>query len=564
MSDQRSAAALGALRPIAELASALDLPTEVVRPYGHHMAKIDHRLSETTQRTGGRTVLVTAINPTPAGEGKTVHTIGLSMALNARGKRAIATLRQPSMGPVFGVKGGGAGGGMCQMRPLIDVNLHLTGDFHAVAAANNLLAAALDTSMLLGNPTKLDPERVTWRRVIDMNDRALREVRIGLGGRQNGVPRDGAFEITAASEVMAILALATSVSDLRARLGRIQVGESLLDEPVTADELEVAGAMAAVLVDALDPTLVQTSEGTPVLVHAGPFANIAQGNCSAIADRMAAGLGEYVVTEAGFGSDMGAEKYFNIKCRVTGMKPDCAVLVVTTRALKFHSGRFKVKPGKPLPTELSEENLEALEEGCANLEAHLENLANHGVPAVVAINAFPGDTEAEHARIRERALAAGARAVARSDVFARGSDGGLDLADAVIAAAESGEARFRHLYDLDDRVPEKVDALVRRVYGGERVAFSPRATEQLARLEARGEADLPICTAKTQYSLSHDPALLGRPRGFEFPVRELRHYAGAGILVPLAGEIMTMPGLGRRPAFKGIDVQPDGTIVGLT
>ena len=552
------------MRPITELASALDLPTEVVRPYGHYMAKVDHRLSEASPRKGGRTVLVTAVNPTPAGEGKTVHTIGLSMALNARGKRTIATLRQPSMGPVFGVKGGGAGGGRCQMRPLTDVNLHLTGDFHAVAAANNLLAAALDTSMLLGNPTKLDPERVSWRRVLDMNDRALREIRVGLGGRKNGVPRDGAFDITAASEVMAILALATSIPDLRARLGRIQVGESLLDEPVTADELEVAGAMAAVLRDALDPTLVQTSEGTPVLVHAGPFANIAQGNCSAIADRMAAGLGDYTVTEAGFGSDMGAEKYFNIKCRVTGMKPDCAVLVVTTRALKFHSGRFKVKPGKPLPPELSEENLDALEEGCANMEAHLANLAHHGVPAVVAINTFPGDTDAERARIAERALAAGARAVAKSEVFAKGSEGGLALADAVIEAAESGEAEFRHAYALTDRVPEKVDALVRSIYGGARAAFSPQATEKLARLEARGEADLPICVAKTQYSLSHDPALLGRPSGFEFPVRELRHYAGAGILVPLAGEIMTMPGLGRRPAFKGIDLAPDGTIVGLT
>ncbi|QDU83866.1 Formate--tetrahydrofolate ligase [Planctomycetes bacterium Pla163] len=552
------------MRTAAELASALDLPAAVVRPYGHHMAKIDHRLAAEDLRPGGRTVLVTAINPTPAGEGKTVNTIGLSMALTARGKRAVATLRQPSMGPVFGVKGGGAGGGACQMRPMTDVNLHLTGDFHAVAAANNLLAAALDTSLLLDNPLKIDPERVTWRRVVDMNDRALREVRVGLGGTKNGVPRDGAFDITAASEIMAILALATSISDLRARLGRIQIGESLVDEPVTAEELGAAGAMAVVLRDALDPTLVQTSEGTPVLVHAGPFANIAQGNCSAIADRMAANLGDYVVTEAGFGSDMGAEKYFNIKCRVTGMRPDCAVLVVTARALKFHSGRFKVKPGRPLPTELAEENLDALAEGCSNLEAHLANLAAHGVPVVVAINTFPGDTDAEHALIRERALAAGARAVAKSEVFTKGSDGGLEVADAVIAAAESGEARFRHAYEVTDRVPTKVEALVRGIYGGERAAFSPQASEQLARLESRGQADLPICVAKTQYSLSHDPALLGRPTGFEFPVRELRHYAGAGILVPLAGEVMTMPGLGRRPAFKGIDLAPDGTIIGLT
>ncbi|MEZ5978161.1 MAG: formate--tetrahydrofolate ligase [Planctomycetota bacterium] len=551
------------LRRASDLAAALDLSPDSVRPYGHHKAKVDHRLAADAPDRKVRTVLVTAVNPTPAGEGKTVHTIGLSMALARIGKRAIATLRQPSMGPVFGVKGGGAGGGKCQLLPMDEVNLHLTGDFHAVAASNNLLAAALDTSLLLGNPNKLDPERITWRRVVDMNDRALREIRIGLGGKKNGVPRDAAFDITAASEIMAILALSTSIKDLRTRLGRIQVGESFTDEPVTAEDLGVAGAMAAVMRDALDPTLVQTSEGTPVLVHAGPFANIAQGNCSAIADRIAARLADYVVTEAGFGSDMGAEKFFNIKCRVTGMQPDCAVLVTTTRAMKLQSGRFQVKPGKPLPPELEREDLGALEEGLANLEAHLSILAAHGVPVVVAINRFPTDTKAEHDAIEKRALAAGARAVAVSEVFSNGGEGGRALAEAVVAAAESGTAKFRHAYDLDQPIVEKVQRLATSFYGADRVAFAPLATEQLARLEARGEGKLPICVAKTQYSLSHDPKLLGRPSGFEFPVREVRLYAGAGIVVPLAGDVMTMPGLGSTPAFRGVELEEDGTISGL-
>jgi len=550
-------------RPALELAAALDLPSSAVRPYGHHKAKIDHRLAAGDAPTRARVVLVTAVNPTPAGEGKTVHTIGLSMALARIGKRAIATLRQPSLGPVFGVKGGGAGGGRCQLLPMDEVNLHLTGDFHAVAAANNLLAAALDTSLLLDNTLKLDPERITWRRVIDMNDRALREIRIGLGGKLNGIPRDTAFDITAASEVMAILALSTSIADLRARLGRIEVGESFLDQPVTADDLGAAGAMAALLRDALDPTLVQTSEGTPVLVHAGPFANIAQGNCSAIADRIAARHTEYVVTEAGFGSDMGAEKFCNIKCRVTGMQPDCAVLVTTVRALKFHSGRFKVKPGKPLPKELEVEDLSALAEGCSNLEGHLAILAAHGVPVVVAINRFPGDTAAEHELIKKRALAAGARAVALSEVFGKGSEGGVELARAVVDAAQSGTARFRHAYDANDSTAEKITKVVTKLYGGSRVSFAPLATQQLARLEARGHGKLPICIAKTQFSLSHDAKLLGRPTGFEFPVRELRLLAGAGLVVPLAGDIMTMPGLGSTPAYRGIELQADGTISGL-
>ncbi|HKX46414.1 MAG TPA: formate--tetrahydrofolate ligase, partial [Planctomycetota bacterium] len=357
-------------------------------------------------------------NPTPAGEGKTVHTIGLAMALCALGKRAVATLRQPSMGPVFGVKGGGAGGGRCQLEPADRINLHLTGDFHAVGAAHNLLAAAIDTSILLGNPLQVDPERVSWRRVVDMNDRALREVRVGLGGPQNGIPRDAGFEITSASELMAILALATDLADMRARIGRVTFGETLAGKPVTAEELQVAGAMAAVLRDALDPTLVQTSEGTPALVHTGPFANIAHGNCSVVADRIAAQVAEYVVTEAGFGSDMGAEKFFNIKCRASGMTPDAAVVVATVRALKAHSGAYDLKPGKALPKELSEEHLDQVEKGCANLDAHVANLAHHGVPCVVAVNRHPSDTPAELELVRRRALAAGARAAVESRVFA--------------------------------------------------------------------------------------------------------------------------------------------------
>ena len=551
------------LRPITALAQDLDLTEDDIALYGKYKAKLDHRLAEGEPREGSRYVLVTAINPTPAGEGKTVTTIGLSMALNRIGKRAACTIRQPSMGPVFGVKGGGAGGGRSQVVPMEELNLHLTGDFHAVAAANNLLAAAVDTSILLDNPLELEPEKVGWRRVVDMNDRALREVRVGLGGKRNGVPRDSGFDITSASEVMSVLGLARDRDDLRQRLGRIVVGENFHGKDVTAEDLEVAGAMAAILKDALDPTLMQTIEGTPAIVHTGPFANISYGNSSIVGDRLAARLFDYVVTEAGFGADMGAEKFFNIKCRVSGMHPDCAVVVATVRALKAHSGHFPLKPGAPLPPALLEEDLGALGEGLVNLEAQLATLALHGVPAVVAINRFPSDTDAEVALVREQALAFGAAEVAVSTVFVDGSEGGVELAHAVERTCDAGNASFRHLYESDLPVQDKIHKLATEVYGAGSVQFSPRASQEVLRYQERGYGDFPVCVAKTQYSLSHDAQFKGRPTGFVFPIREVRLLAGAGFLVPLAGDMLTMPGLGRRPAYKGIDLDESGEIRGL-
>ncbi len=561
-SDSEIAAA-SPLRPVAELAAELGIPADALTPYGHHKAKVDHRLGVREPRPGTRYVLVTAITPTPAGEGKTVHTIGLSMALARLGRRAACTIRQPSMGPVFGIKGGAAGGGRSQVVPMEAFNLHLTGDFHAVGQANNLLAAALDTSLLLDNPLQIDPESVTWRRVVDMNDRALREIRIGLGGPKNGVPRDTGFDITAASEVMAILGLSEDLVDMRARLGRIVFGQRLGGGPLRAEELGCAGAMAAILRDALDPTLMQTIEGTPAFVHTGPFANIAHGNSSVIADRVAARFCDYVVTEAGFGADMGAEKFFDIKCRVSGLRPDAAVLVATVRALKSHSGKYPLKQGSPLPPALFEEDLDAVEKGCANLEAQIENLRRFGVPVVVAVNRFPTDSARELALVHERALAAGAEEAATSELFARGSEGGLELAEAVVRAAESGKADYRPLYELEAPLLEKIAAVARQIYGAGSVQLAPRACEQIERVESQGYGGLPVCIAKTQYSLSHDPQFKGRPRDFVFPVREVRLAAGAGFLVVYAGDIMTMPGLGRTPAYRQIDLEPDGRIRGL-
>ncbi len=549
--------------PIRDVAERAGFSEQQIAPYGRYKAKVDHRLQDGKMQREGRTVLVTAITPTPAGEGKTVTTIGLSMALNRIGKRAIATIRQPSMGPVFGVKGGGAGGGKSQAVPMDELNLHLTGDFHAVAAANNLLAAALDTSILLDNPLEVDPERVTWRRVVDMNDRALRAIRVGLGGPKNGVPRDSAFDITPASEVMSVLGLARDRTDLRERLGKIVVGENVRGEVVCAEDLEVAGAMAAVMKDAIDPTLMQTSEGTPLLVHTGPFANISYGNSSVISDRVAATVADYVVTEAGFGADMGAEKFFNIKCRFSGLRPDAAVLVATVRALKNHSGRFEVKAGRPLPPEMLSEDLDALAAGASNLEAQIANVLRHGVPVVVAVNRFPTDTDREIALVKEKALAAGATACVESRLFEEGSAGGEELARAVVSAVEGGAVDFRFLYDLDQPIEDKITALATEIYGAGSVRFEPAARDAMRRFEDNGYGELPICVAKTQYSLSHDAAAKGRPTGFEFPIREVRLLAGAGFLVPLAGDIMTMPGLGRKPAYKGIELQPDGTITGL-
>jgi len=534
-----------------------------VVPYGRFRAKVDHSLAFGPPRHGSRYILVTAINPTPAGEGKTVTTIGLSMALRRLGQEAVATLRQPSMGPVFGAKGGGTGGGRSEVVPPAELNLHLTGDFHAVAAANNLLAAAIDSALHHGEPAGIDPERVTWRRVVDVNDRALRHVRIGLGGKENGVPRDTGFDITPASEVMSVLGLARDRADLRARLARIVIGSTGDGRFVTAGELGVAGSMAALLGEALDPTLVQTCEGTPVLMHAGPFANISFGCSSVLGDALALRQFDTVVTEAGFGADMGAEKFLNIKCRVTGRAPDAAVLVATVRALKAHSGRFTLKVGAPLPPALLEEDLDALRAGISNLRAQLRILAAHGVPVVVAINRFPSDSERELGLVDDVARESGAEDCAVSDVFARGGEGGLALAEAVTRVASRGPARLRHAYELDQPIEDKLRALTTGVYGAGSIELSPLAREQAQRYQELGYGGLPICMAKTQYSLSHDPKQKGAPSGFAFPIREIRLQAGGGFLVPLAGDIMTMPGLGKSPAYRSIDVDAQGRVTGL-
>jgi formate--tetrahydrofolate ligase len=549
--------------PIVEVARRAGLPEERLSPYGRFKAKIDHNLGNGARKKGARYVLVTAITPTPAGEGKTVTTIGLSMALNRIGKKAVSTIRQPSMGPVFGVKGGGAGGGASQVVPMEELNLHLTGDFHAVAAANNLLAAAVDTSILLDNPLGIEPETITWRRVVDMNDRALRQIRVGLGGAQNGVPRDTGFDITSASEIMSVIGLARSRADMRERLESIVVGERKSGGFVTAGDLGVAGAMAAILRDALDPTLMQTSEATPAIVHAGPFANISFGNSSVLGDAVALRHFDYVVTEAGFGADMGAEKFLNIKCRVSGHSPDVAVMVATVRGLKAHSGRFELKAGAGLPPELLREDLAALEQGASNLGAQIQNLRAHGIPVVVAVNRFPSDSEAELARVATLAREFGAEDCALSELFARGSEGGEELAHAVTRVAERGEARYRPLYDLDQPIEDKIRTLATKLYGAASIELSPRAKAEVARYTELGYGRLPVCVAKTQYSLSHDPRLKGAPKGFVFPIREVRLQAGGGFLVPLAGDILTMPGLGRNPAYRGIDLGPDGHVKGL-
>jgi len=551
------------LRPIQDVAADYGIPASALRPYGHHMAKVDHRLADGPAAKNAKLILVTAVTPTPAGEGKTVHTVGLSLALNKLGKRAVCTIRQPSMGPVFGIKGGAAGGGHSQVVPMEELNLHLTGDFHAVTAANNLLSAAIDASVLLDNPLNIHPGKITWRRVLDVNDRALRHIITGLGESADGLPTQTGFDITSASEVMAVLGMAENLADVRKRIGRIVIGETRTGEPVTAEQLEVAGAMTAILERAIDPTILQTTEGTLAFVHTGPFANIAHGNSSIVADRVARQFAEYVVTEAGFAADMGAEKFFDIKCRASGMKPDAALLVVTVKAMKAHSPAFDLKPG-PLPKELFVENIEAVITGCANLEAQIANVRAFGVPVVVAINTFPSDTPSEIAVIRERALAAGARAAEVSEVHGQGGVGGEAIARAIIAAAESGEANFQFAYDDSAPLAKKVEVLATKLYGAKSVSFEPAARKALERFEAQGFGRLPVCVAKTQYSLSHDAKLKGRPTGFTFPVREARLAAGAGFVVVLAGTIMTMPGLGRTPGYKRIDLDADGRITGLS
>jgi formate--tetrahydrofolate ligase len=552
------------LRPIADIAAGLGLTEEEVEPYGRAVAKIDLRaLGRLAEQPKGRYIVVTAITPTPLGEGKTTTTVGLGQALAKLGHRSIAAIRQPSMGPTFGIKGGAAGGGYSQIVPMEQFNLHLTGDIHAISAAHNLLAAMIDNHLYHGNELSIDPYSISWPRVLDISDRALRNVVIGLGAKGDGPTRQAGFDITVASEVMAVLALATSLQDLRARLGRIVVAQTRDRKPVTAEDLQAAGAMTVLLKEAIKPNLLQTLENSPALVHCGPFANIAHGNSSVLADLIAVRCADYVVTEAGFGADIGLEKFCDIKCRASGLAPDAIVLVATVRALKAHSGKYKIVAGKPLDPKLLEENVADVEAGASNLVKQLANARLFGRPVVVAINTFPQDHPSELEAIRALALNTGAHSVAESRVFADGGAGGLALAEAVIAAAgEPGE--FQPLYPLDMPLKQKIETLASKVYGAAQVEYSTEAARQLATFEKQGYGNLPICMAKTHLSISHDPKLLGAPSGYAFPIREVRLAAGAGFIYPLAGEMRTMPGLPTHPAAERIDIDEEGRTVGLS
>lgn len=555
-------AAEATLKPIVEIASKLGLEEHEVEQYGRFKAKIElDVLDRLSDRPQGKYVVCSAVTPTPLGEGKTTTTVGLGQALAKIGESSIIAIRQPSLGPVFGIKGGAAGGGYSQVIPMEDFNLHLTGDFHAITAAHNLCSAFLDNSLHHKNELGINPDTITWRRVLDVNDRSLREIINGIGDG-NGMVRETGFDITAASEVMAILALATSRSDLRRRLGRIVVGQTYGGDPVTAEQLGVAGAMAVLLRDALKPNLLQTLENTPALVHAGPFGNIAHGNSSILADQIGLKLADILVTEAGFGADLGAEKFFNIKCRESGLRPDAAVVVATVRALKAHSGRFKIVAGRPLDEGLTSENLEALADGIENLTKHIENIKRHGVPAVVAINHFPTDSEAEMEMIRKTALEAGATEVAVSKVFAEGGDGGKELAEATVRAANLG-SNFDFLYDLDAPIKSKIETIAREMYGAGSVSYSRPAERAIRAYTRLGYDSLPICMAKTHLSLSGDPSLTGRPEGFDLHIREIRASVGAGFVYPIVGEMRTMPGLGKTPGGTRVDIDPDGTVRGL-
>jgi len=551
------------MRPIVEIADGLGIAEEQIDFYGRWKAKVHlNLLDQLASRPSGKYIDVTAITPTPLGEGKTVTTIGLSQALGVIGKNVLTCIRQPSLGPVFGIKGGAAGGGYSQVVPMEDFNLHLTGDVHAVGIANNLLAAMIDAHLKHGNALDIEPRTISWRRVIDLNDKwGVYNIVSGLGG-ESRVPRETGFDITVASEVMAILALATSLRDLRERLGRIIVAQTRGGDPVTAEDLKAAGAMCVLLKDALMPNLMQTLENTPVLVHAGPFANIAHGNSSIIADQIALKLADYVVTESGFGGDCGMEKFFNIKCRVSGLVPNCVVIVATVRALKMHGGVGTVRPGRPLPKELTEENLPALEKGCENLVKHIENARLFGVPVVVAVNRFTEDTEREIELIREKAVAAGAEGAYLSDVWAKGGEGGTELAAAVVAACEKPND-FKLLYPDDASIKDKIEAIATKIYGADGVDYDRVAEQKIETFTKWGLDKLPICMAKTHLSLSHDSNLKGRPTGFRVPVRDIRPSAGAGFLFPLLGSFSTMPGLPSKPAAINIDIDEEGRVVGL-
>lgn len=541
--------------PIKEIVSQLNLSEDDIELYGNYKAKIKLEVIKRLQDApDAKLILMTAITPTPAGEGKSTTTVGLGQAMNLLGKKTSVALREPSLGPCFGIKGGAAGGGYAQVVPMEDINLHFTGDLHAIGTAHNLLSAAIDNHLKQGNELGIDPTKIAWKRVVDMNDRALRNIVVALGGTANGQPREDGFMITVASEVMAILCLANGLMDLKERFGNIVIGYTYDGRPVRAKELGVHGAMAALMKDAIKPNLVQTLENTPAFIHGGPFANIAHGCNSIMATKLAMKTSDYVITEAGFGADLGAEKFFDIKCRFAGLKPDCAVIVATARALKMHGGVNKKN--------LTEENLEALSQGIENLEKHIENVKKFQLPLVVAINAFPTDTVAELELIRERCEKMGVH-VALSEVWAKGGEGGKELAEKVLEVMESTPSNFKPLYDENQPIKEKIETIAKEIYGADGVIFTKKCEKQIAKLTDQGFDKMPICMAKTQNSISDDPSLLGRPRNFEITVREINVSAGAGFLVALTGDVMTMPGLPKRPAAVNIDIDEDGKITGL-
>ncbi len=539
--------------PITEVAKQVGIGAEALELYGNYKAKIEQKFIESVEKNeNGKLILVTAISPTPAGEGKTTVNVGLSMALNKIGKKTFTTLREPSLGPCFGVKGGAAGGGYSQVVPMEDINLHFTGDIHAVTTANNLLSALIDNHLAKGNVLRIDPDRILWRRAIDMNDRTLRHIVVGVGGRLNGVTREDGFDISVASEIMAILCLATDFKDLKNRLAKIVVAYTYDNEPVTAEQLGAVGALSLLLKDAIKPNLVQTLENTPAFIHGGPFANIAHGCNSVVATKTALKLADYVVTEAGFGADLGAEKFFNIKCRMAGLEPSVVVIVATIRALKNHGGA----------KELTEENISALEKGFENLKRHIENVKKFGVPAVVAINEFPTDTEAEVARLKELTKEAGSEAIL-SQGFAKGGEGVTELAERVVELAEGGDANFKPLYELNAALKDKIETIAKEIYRADGVVFTPKAKKALKKFEEDGFGELPICMAKTQYSFTDNKSLLGAPTGFKITISDCKISAGAGFVIALAGDIMRMPGLPKKPAALGMDVLDSGEIVGL-
>ena len=543
------------MKKISEIAGELGIAEEETEPYGHYKAKLSQKLFDRlADKPDGKLILVTAINPTPAGEGKTTTSVGLCEAMNKIGRKSILALREPSLGPVFGIKGGAAGGGYSQVVPMEDINLHFTGDMHAITAANNLLAALLDNHIQQGNALGIDVRRILFKRCLDMNDRALRNCVVGMGGKVNGVPREDHFQITVASEIMAILCLASDLEDLKKRLGNILVAYTCSGEPVFARDLNAVGAMTALLKDAINPNLVQTLEGNPAIIHGGPFANIAHGCNSVRATKLALKLRDYTITEAGFGSDLGAEKFFDIKCRFAGLKPDCTVLVATIRALKYNGGVAK--------PDLTKENVEALKKGIVNLGVHIENLKKFGVPVVVAINHFHTDTEAEIAVVREYCEKMGVKA-AFSDVFMKGGEGGIDLANAVVETIENEKSCYKPLYDEKLPIREKLEIIAREIYRADGVTYTAKAEKAIAEIESLGLDRVPVCVAKTQYSLSDDPAKLGKPEGFNITVSDVRASAGAGFVVVYTGDVMTMPGLPKIPAADSIDVDADGRITGL-